>query len=420
MSVDLSEERQRIATSSSPDRAFQTLPWKHRREVFFGLPESVQRTLVAELGEGELTRFVRRLDPDEATDVLGLVDEETREALLRQLDESRREKIELLLEFDPETAGGLMNLDYVTVGYDRSFGDVRRRVQRYEERTGRFPTILVMQDDTLLGELPGPALAMTDADSESITDFVKAAPWVRFDEDQSDVIEVFRSNPESTVAVLDDEEEEDTVLGVIYAEDLLRIVEEEASRTLYEFTGVAEEEGILDGPLSKVRNRYKWLILNLGTAFLAAAVVGLYEDTIAAFTLLAVYMPVVAGMGGNAGTQSMAVTVRGLALGQVSLATGGRVVVNEIVAGAANGTITGVLVALIASVFNQSPLLGLVLGVSMVLNLVIAGFFGTTIPLVLDRIGKDPATSATIFITTATDVLGFFIFLGLAGIVLGI
>ncbi len=129
-------------------------------------------------------------------------------------------------------------------------------------------------------------------------------------------------------------------------------------------------------------------------------------------------MPVVAGMGGNAGTQSMAVTVRGLALEQISLATGTRAIRNEIIAGAANGLITGVLVAVIATVFNESPLLGLVLGVSMVLNLIIAGFFGTIIPLLLDRVGKDPATSATIFITTATDVLGFFIFLGLAQSVL--
>lgn len=177
-------------------------------------------------------------------------------------------------------------------------------------------------------------------------------------------------------------------------------------------------ESVLDGPLSKVRHRYEWLIINLRAAFLAAGAVGFFEDTIAAFTLLAVYVPVVAGMGGNAGTQSMAVTERGIAFGQISLSTGGRAVFNEIVAGAANGLITGVLVAIIASVFNRSPLLGLVLGVSMVLNLVIAGFFGTAIPLVLDRVGKDPATSATIFITTATDVLGFFIFLGLAQAVL--
>jgi magnesium transporter len=168
-------------------------------------------------------------------------------------------------------------------------------------------------------------------------------------------VEVFRANPQSTVAVLDDD---DSILGAIYADDVLRAIEEEAGETLYEFTGVTEEESILDGPGAKIRNRYKWLIINLGTAFLAAGAVGVFEDTIAALTLLAVYMPVVAGMGGNTGTQSMAVTVRGLALGQISLSTGGRAVLNEVLAGAANGAITGLLVAIIASVFNRSPLRG--------------------------------------------------------------
>jgi magnesium transporter len=258
---------------------------------------------------------------------------------------------------------------------------------------------------------------MTDDGVEDITAYVREAPAVRYDATDADVVGLVREDPESAIAVLDDD---DSILGVIYAEDLLRLVEAEAGETLYEFTGVAEEESVLDGPLAKVRSRYLWLIVNLGTAFLAAAVVGLFEATIAAFTLLAVYMPVVAGMGGNAGTQSMAVTVRGIALGQVSLSTGARVIGNEVIAGAANGAITGALVAVVAAVFNRSPLLGVVLGVSMVVNLVIAGFFGTLIPLVLSRIGKDPATSATIFITTATDVLGFFVFLGLAKVVLGV
>ena len=142
------------------------------------------------------------------------------------------------------------------------------------------------------------------------------------------------------------------------------------------------------------------------------------EDTIAALTLLAIYMPVVAGMGGNAGTQSMAVTVRGIALEQISLRTGRHAIGNEVLAGGSNGVITGSIVAVIATLFNQSPLLGLVIGMAMVSNLVIAGFFGALVPLILDRVGYDPATSATIFITTATDVLGFFIFLGLAQVVL--
>lgn len=412
--------QQTLATSGSPGSDFRALPWSRQREVFFHLPESVRRSVVEDLPRQQLQDFVRRLDPDEATDVLALADEDRQEEILRRLDADRRERIEFLLEFDPESAAGLMHLDYVTIGSQRSFEEVTERVRRYEDRTGRFPTVFVMENGRLLGELPGQALAMSTTGSDAITDYVQETPTADFDDEQEEVLEVFRANPESSVAVLDREEEDDTVMGVIYAEDLLRVLDEEASRTLYEFTGVTEEESILDGPLSKVRNRYKWLIVNLGTAFLAAAVVGLFEDTIAAFTLLAVYMPVVAGMGGNAGTQSMAVTVRGLAFDQVSLSTGGRAVLNEILAGAANGTITGLLVAAIATVFNQSPLLGLVLGVSMVLNLVIAGFFGTIIPLILDRAGTDPATSATIFITTATDVLGFFIFLGLARVILGI
>jgi len=404
-----------VATSPTPAAEFESLSRSQQRRVFFQLPETAQASLVGELDREQLQGFVRRLDPDEVADVLGLADEETRERVLQRLDEDRREKAEFLLEFSPESAAGLMHLDYVTVDVDRSLADVARRVERHEERTGRFPTIFVTEGDDLLGELPGQTLAMTDGETVDLRDHVRETPAVDFDSPDTDVVDVFRANPESSVAVLNDD---GSILGVIYAEDLLRVIEEEAGETLYEFTGVREEESVLDGPLSKVRYRYKWLIINLGTAFLAAGMVGFFEDTIAAFTLLAVYMPVVAGMGGNAGTQSMAVTVRGLAFGQISLSTGSRAIINEVIAGAVNGAITGVLVAIIASVFNQSPLLGLVLGVSMVLNLVIAGFFGTIIPLVLDKVGKDPATSATIFITTATDVLGFFIFLGLAQSVL--
>ncbi|WP_122088179.1 magnesium transporter [Halalkalicoccus subterraneus] len=420
MVEELAAVQQTLATSSTPGDEFQALSLSRQREVFFQLPETTQQRVVDDLSQQHLHRFVRHLDPDEATDVLAFAEEDRQEAILRRLNDDRRERIEFLLEFDPESAAGLMHLDYVTVDSRSSFETVTQRVRRYEDRTGRFPTIFVMKHGRLVGELPGQALAMATFDSEAITDYVRDTPTTSFDDDQEDVLEVFRTNPESRVAVLDPEDGQDTILGVIYAEDLLRVVEEQTGQTLYEFTGVTEEESILDGPLSKVRNRYKWLIVNLGTAFLAAAVVGLFEDTIAAFTLLAVYMPVVAGMGGNAGTQSMAVTVRGLAFGQVSLPTGGRAILNEVIAGAANGTITGLLVAAIATVFNQSPLLGLVLGIAMVFNLVIAGFFGTIIPLVLDRLEIDPATSATIFITTATDVLGFFVFLGLAQVILGI
>ncbi|MFP8953929.1 magnesium transporter, partial [Natrialbaceae archaeon A-arb3/5] len=305
-----------------------------------------------------------------------------------------------------------------TVDETRDFPEVIERVRRFEERRGQVPTIFVTDDGELRGELPGAALSVADSETETISDYVQETPYVRYDRDDEAVLEVFKQNRERSVAVLDEEED---ILGVIHAEDLLRLLEEARGETLYEFTGVAEEESVLDGPGTKVRRRYKWLILNLGTAFMAAAVVGLFESTIAAVAILAAYMPVVAGMGGNAGTQAMAVTVRGISLDEVSLNTGKRVIFNEVVAGAVNGMITGVLVAVIAIAFSFGEfglLLGAVIGISMVANLVIAGFFGAITPLLLDRVGSDPATSATIFITTATDVLGFFVFLGLAQAVL--
>ena len=409
--------QQTIATSASPAGAFVDLSAERQREVFFGLPETVRASLVADMSRKQLRRFVDRLDPDEATDVLGYADEELRETVLSALDSARREKLDFLLSFNPESAAGLMDIDYVTVDVEADLSEVAERVRRFEERRGRLPTILVLEDGELLGELQGATLSLADADGR-LRDYVQEIPSVRFDREYEAVLEVFRANRERTVAVLD---KNDDVIGVIHADDLLTLVEEVAGETLYEFTGVAEEESALDGPAAKVRSRYKWLIINLGTAFLAAAVVGLFESTIASIAVLAAYMPVVAGMGGNAGTQAMAVTVRGISLGQVSLATGKRVILNESIAGAVNGLITGALVAVIAVAFSLAEfglLLGAVIGVSMVVNLVIAGFFGALIPLILDKLGQDPATSATIFITTATDVLGFLFFLGLARTVL--
>ncbi|WP_440771994.1 magnesium transporter [Natronorubrum sp. DTA28] len=418
MSSQLRDVQETIAMSPDPSDPFISLPRDEWRDVFFALPESVREPLVAELTRSELESFVDRLDPDEVTDVLGYADEETREAVLATLDSGRREKIDFLLSFNPESAAGLMSLDYVTVDKTRDFPAVVERVRRFEDRTGQVPTIFVTDEDELLGELPGAALSVADRETETIADYVQETPHIRYDRDDEDVLEVFRQNRERNVAVLDEDED---ILGVIHAADLLMMIEEAAGETLYEFTGVAEEESVLDGPAEKVRRRYKWLILNLGTAFMAAAVVGLFESTIAAVAILAAYMPVVAGMGGNAGTQAMAVTVRGISLDQVSLKTGKRVVANEVIAGAANGLITGALVAVIAIAFSFGEfgvLLGAVIGISMVANLVIAGFFGAITPLLLDRLGYDPATSATIFITTATDVLGFFVFLGLAQAVL--
>jgi magnesium transporter len=418
MDQELVDSKETIAMSGTPADAFVDLPEQRWRDMFFSLSESVQERLVADMAQTEIEEFVDYLDPDEVTDVLGYVDEETREVVLGTLEDDRREKIEFLLSFDPGSAAGLMTLDFVTVDESWDPSRITERLRQFETRTGRVPILLVTDDSgAVVGELPGGALSVADTVEQSILDYVKDVPQIRYDSDDEAVLELAQVNRDSNIVVVDD----DDVLGVIRANDLLALVEETRGETLYEFTGVDEEESVLDSPLAKVQSRYKWLILNLGTAFLAAAVVGLFESTITAVAILAAYMPVVAGMGGNAGTQAMAVTVRGISLGQVSLETGKRVVANEALAGALNGAVTGVLVAVIATAFSfgtYGVFLGGVIGVSMVANLIIAGFFGALTPLLLDKVGYDPATSATIFITTATDVLGFFVFLGLAQVVL--
>ena len=160
--------------------------------MFFGLPDEVQDVLVADMSRSELEKFIARLDPDEVTDVLGHADEETRESLLATLDSERRKKIDFLLSFDPESAAGLMSLDYVTVDETGEFSDVIERVRRFEERTGRVPTIFVTDDETLLGELPGAALSIADDETEAIGDYVQETPHVRFDREDEEVLEVFK------------------------------------------------------------------------------------------------------------------------------------------------------------------------------------------------------------------------------------
>lgn len=207
-------------------------------------------------------------------------------------------------------------------------------------------------------------------------------------------------------------------MGIIYSDDVLQLIEEKEAATLYDFAGVSSEEGVSDSSARKVKFRYKWLIINLATAFLASFVVSQFESTISEYVLLAVYMPIVAGMGGNAATQTLAVLVRGIALKQISLRTAFKTLKNEVGAGFINGLINGFLVAFVVLVKDHDVKIAIILALAMVINMIVAATFGTLVPLIMAKLRKDPATSATIFITTATDVLGFLAFLGLATIIL--
>lgn len=395
---------------------FLELELHHRIELLRALTPHVRRDILQHVPDEDLVEMMEAVDPDEATDFLQLLTPKRRERVLQAVSEELKSSLSTLLEFDAETAAGLMTLDYIQVEADSTVAEVSKKFKQHEKSTGRPPVILVMKkDNKLAGFLPGHELGF-GRKSEVIGKFVKRLPTISYAATHDDVIHLFHAHPHGKVAVLNDTED---VIGIIYSDDILGLMQEQEASTLYDFAGIRKEESISDSARHKVQNRYRWLIINLATAFLAAFTVGRFQGILNEYVLLAVYMPIVAGMGGNAATQTLAVLVRGIALGQIELKTATRTLRNELGAGFVNGLINALLVATVVVIVNGDVKIAVVLALAMVVNLVVAAFFGTLVPLVMSKLGKDPAASATIFITTATDVLGFLVFLGLATLVLG-
>ncbi len=389
---------------------FRELSASRKRDVVLRVSKRIQFEIVSKLNKEELIDVLEHLDPDEATDILRDFSLRKREKIIRELNKQLKSDVSFLLQFDPATAAGLMNINYIQVESEDTIASVVEQVKIHEERTGRLPAILVMKEGKLSGCLPGYKLGLSGPE-EKAGQYAERIERVDHKGDIDDVLDVFRRHPRSKVVVLG---ETGNVMGLIYSEDILKAMKEKETSSLYDFAGISQEESVYDNVKRKVRYRYKWLIINLGTAFLAAFTVGFFDETISKYVLLAVYMPIVAGMGGNAGTQTLAVLVRGISLKQINIRTMWRTLKSELGSSFINGLINGIIVGSVVIIKDGDFKIGLILAVAMVVNLLIAAFFGTTVPLIMRRLGKDPASSATIFITTATDVFGFMIFLGLA------
>ncbi|MFA6076438.1 MAG: magnesium transporter [Negativicutes bacterium] len=393
---------------------FLSLRPKKRIELLNSVTTSVKKDILQHIPEQDVVDILEALDPDEATDLLQLITSHKREKVLELLSQELKDSLSTLLEFDPETAAGLMTLDYIQAEVTENVSSVAKKFKQHEKTTGRLPVILAMNEGQLVGFLPGHELGFASR-SELIGKYVKRIPTISYAASHSDVLQKFHSHPHSKVAVLNDA---GNVLGIIYSDDILKIIQDHEASSLYDFAGIRQEESVTDTARRKVNNRYRWLVINLATAFLAAFTVGMFEDTLSKYVLLAIYMPIVAGMGGNAATQTLAVQVRGIALKQIELKNAWKTLKNELGAGLVNGIINGVLVAGVVIAVNHDYKIAFILGLAMIINLLVAAFFGTLVPLIMSKLGKDPAASATIFITTATDVLGFLAFLGLATIIL--
>lgn len=396
-------------------RIFADLPPEIQAVVILQLTNRSKRIIIPEMSVQGVARFLNYNDDDDATDVIQFLPPEKRIVILEKLKENKRKKVERLLKFGKKTAGRIMNLDYIIVKDTFTFKDIAEKVQAHIDREDKVPFVILAEESgKIIGFIPHKNL-MFGSRRATPKELAEPLPVIKHSTDQKKILANLKNLKTETVGVLDDHEK---VIGVIPVRELLKIAQDEATEEVYGFAGVEREETPDDPIWSKVNKRYKWLVINLATAFLASSVVGLFEDTISQLALLAVYMPMVAGEGGNAATQSLAVVVRGLAVSDIPWDDARDIIIKESVAGLLNGVIVGAVSAGTAFIFGAPIMLGVVLGVAMIINLFFAGLSGAFIPVILKSLKIDPAIASSVFVTTVTDIIGFFVFLGLGTLLL--
>lgn len=407
----------KMLTYRSADRmaTLRSMSIPERSAVFQKLSPYVQQSILKQLKTHEIVDMLDHLDMQQARHILTrLPNEKTREKVLARLKGDVKEKVEYFLRFHPKATLALINFNYLFLDADLTVGEAADVIDDHYRETARFPEVLVHENGELLGEVTLASM-VRERNSVKLRKRVQTVETISYQSDINTIIETLVSSDCKKVVVLD---HDTSVLGIVYLDAARALFGNLPAESLYDFAGVDNSERPFDSVMSKVNNRYRWLILNLATCFLAGSVVLSFQDTLDSLTILSVYIPIVAGMGGNAATQSFAIMVRGLTLGTISLQNSGPVIWRELLAGVVNGVVIGVVVAIVSAVWNGDPILGLVVGIALICAHTIAGVAGSFIPLLMKHLGKDPAATSTIFISTITDVLGLFFLLGLATLIL--
>lgn len=414
------EEAARVLESIGPTetaRVLRARPAARAADVLERLTTSVARDVTAVLDEHSAARVLAQMDPQRAATLLASMPEDVRMRALGEMPTRIASDLRELMTFPPDSAGALMN-PRITLTFrpEQTVRDVVLRLRQIRRR--RVNQIyLVDEDGRLIGIIPLQTVILAgsrDRLGELDRSRLIAVPVTATREE---VVETIAGTTLTALPVVD---YEGRLVGAIRQDVLVTTATEEASADIQTMMGVGKEERALSPTTFAVRKRLPWLEINLLTAFLAASVVGLFEDTIARFTALAVLMPVVAGQSGNTGMQALAVTLRGLALREVRARQWWRVVLKEASVGLINGAAIAATTSVGVYIWSGSAGLSFVIGIAMILSMLIASLVGAAIPLSLAAIGQDPAQASSILLTTVTDVLGFFSFLGLATLFSGL
>lgn len=393
---------------------FGLLPPDTASNVLLEVDEKTRERLIASISKAELTEIVDEMATDDAADVIAELPHEEAKTVLEGIGWEESAEVQKLLKYPEDTAGGIMQTELVMVNEDATIQETIEQVRAKSEETPHIHNVFVVDEETkLVGIVPLEKLILTKPHLP-IKDIMNNKPVkVLAETDQEEVARIFQKYDLVTLPVVDKNER---LLGRITIDDVMDVIEEEIFEDFYKMASLNTDERVLDSPARSLKMRFPWLLINLATAFVAASVVKVFENTIQTVVTLAVLMPIVAGMGGNAATQTITVVVRGLALGELELKHAKKVLFKEVLVGFANGALNGIVAAIAAYLLGINYMLGALLFFAMIANLVIAGFSGTIIPLILKWYRADPALSATVFVTTCTDVGGFFSFLGLAAL----
>lgn len=404
---------------------FEKLPIEAQKKIINLLPAETASEVISEMNAEahpedlllELTPEKRQeifeeLDYDDATDIISLLDEEDQHEILEDLDKEDASNIRALLTYDEDSAGGLMNTQLIKVYANMSKKQAIDEIIIQSEEIEEFYTVYVIdENNTLKGIISLKNLIKAKALSR-VADLVNEDfIFVKYNIDQEEVADLISQYNLTSIPVVDDDMK---LLGRVTFDDVIDVLEEENTEDILKISGVSEDEELSGNWIEAVKSRLPWLVLNLGTAFLASSVIRYFEPTITQILVLPAYMTIIAGMGGNAATQALAVTVRRITLSDLSDNQAYRTVIKEFTVGLVNGAVIGIVVFIFALLYDTNPLLGLVIFIAMAGNLMIAGLAGSSIPLVLKRLGIDPAIASSIIITTFTDVFGFLLLLGLA------
>lgn len=387
-----------------------------RGEVLLHVNDEVRSGLIKEMEPGELVAMTEGLDTDDLADLLADLPGTVIQEVLRAMDMQNRHRLEAVLSYPEDTAGGLMNIDTITVRADVSL-DV---VLRYLRLRGTIPDLtdslmVVNRYDKYLGLLPLTTLLTNDPEMTVAEVMDREIEGISAGLADTEVAKLFQDRDLISAPVVDDSGK---LLGRITIDDVVDVIRDEADHSLLSMAGLDEEDDIFAPVVPSATRRALWLGINLVTAFLASWVIGLFEGTLEKVVALAVLMPIVASMGGIAGSQTLTLVIRGLALGKVGRSNARWLMLKELAVGSLNGVLWAVVVAVIATAWFQSTDIGLIIGAAIVVNLICAALAGFSIPILLQRFGIDPALAGSVLLTTVTDVVGFMAFLGLGSLFL--